>query len=176
MGCFISVNIIIAILFIIWDHVFVEMGVWGFRSDYLTGLFVTKNIPLVEGFFRISFTCFLTYFVIREYFSNINKLYKSRIVTSVLIIFSFIIFTLNIEKIYTAYTFGLLSFVLLCFYRKITINTMTISYISILTFMFLSNGFLTGMFIENEVVWNNDLQSLGFRIFTIPVEDFFMFT
>jgi lycopene cyclase domain-containing protein len=39
--------------------------------------------------------------------------------------------------------------------------------------MLLSNGLLTGMFIENEVVWYNDLQNLGFRIFTIPIEDFF---
>ena len=75
---------------------------------------------------------------------------------------------------YTAYTFGLLSIVLLfCLYRKINLLTITISFISILPFMFLSNGLLTGMFIENEVVWYNDVQNLGFRIFTIPIEDFF---
>jgi lycopene cyclase domain-containing protein len=75
---------------------------------------------------------------------------------------------------YTAYTFGLLSIVLLfCFYRKINLHTITISFISILPFMFISNGLLTGMWIENEVVWYNDFQNLGFRIFTIPIEDFF---
>ena len=74
---------------------------------------------------------------------------------------------------YTDYTFGLLTFVLLfCLYRNINLNTITISFISILPFMFLSNGLLTGIFIENEVVWYNDLQSLCFRILTISIEDF----
>ena len=173
---FIPANIIIAILFIIWDHIFVEIGVWGFRSDYLTGLFLTQNIPIEEGlfFFCIPYACVFTYFVIREYFPNINKLYKSRIITSFLIILSSILFIYNFEKMYTSYTFGLLSMALLfCLYRKININTITISFISILPFMFISNGLLTGMFIENEVVWYNDVQNLGFRIFTIPIEDFF---
>ena len=60
---FIPANIIIAILFIIWDHIFVEMGVWGFRSDYLTGLFITQNIPLEEGLFFICipYACVLGY-------------------------------------------------------------------------------------------------------------------
>lgn len=173
---FIPANIIIAILFIIWDHIFVEMGVWGFNSDYLTGLFITQNIPVEESlfFFCIPYACVFTYFVVREYFPNINKLYKSKIVTSVLIIFSSILFINNLEKMYTSYTFGLLSIVLLfCLYRKININTISISFISILPFMLISNGLLTGMWIENEVVWYNDLENLGFRIFTIPVEDFF---
>ena len=173
---FIPANIIIAILFIIWDHIFVEMGVWGFRSDYLTGLFITQNIPLEEGLFFICipYACVFTYFVIREYYPKINLIYKSRITLSILFIFSSILFISNIDKMYTAYTFGLLSIVLLfCFYRRINVNTITISFISILPFMFLSNGLLTGMFIENEVVWYNDVQNLGFRIFTIPIEDFF---
>ena len=75
---------------------------------------------------------------------------------------------------YTSYTFGLLSFVLFYYlYRRININTITISFISILPFMLIINGLLTGMYIENEVVWYNDLHNLGFRIFTIPFEDFF---
>ena len=112
--------------------------------------------------------------MISEYYPKINLIYKSRITISILFLLSSILFISNIDKMYTAYTFGLLSIVLLfCFYRRINVNTITISFISILPFMFLSNGLLTGMFIENEVVWYNDVQNLGFRIFTIPIEDFF---
>ena len=114
--------------------------------------------------------------MIREYYPTINLINKSRVTISILIILSSILFMSNIDKVYTAYTFGLLSIVFLfCLYRKINIYTITItiSFISILPFMFLSNGLLTGMFIENEVVWYNDVQNLGFRIFTIPIEDFF---
>ena len=171
---FIPANIILAILFIIWGHIFVEMGVWGFRSDYLTGLFITQNIPLEKGLFFICipYACVFTYFVIREYYPNINLIYKSRITISSFIILSSFLFISNIDKMYTAYTFGLLSIVLLfCLYRRI--NAITISFISILPFMFISNWLLTGMWIENEVVWYNDLENLGFRIFTIPLGDFF---
>ena len=119
------------------------MRVWGFRSDYLTGLFVTDNIPLEEVFFIcIPYACVFTYFVIREYYPKINLIYKSKITISILIILSSILFISNINKMYTAYTFGLSSYVLLfCLYRNINLNTITISFISILPFMLLSNGF-----------------------------------
>jgi hypothetical protein len=68
------------------------MGVWGFRSDYLTGLFITQNIPLEEGLFFICipYACVFTYFVIKEYFPNINDLFKSRITISISFIINFI--------------------------------------------------------------------------------------
>jgi len=115
--------------------------------------------------------------VISEYYPKINLIYKSKITITILIVLSSILFISNIDKMYTDYTSGLLTFVLLfCLYRNINLNTITISFISILPFMFLSNGLLTGIFIENEVVWYNDLQSLGFRILTISIEYFFMAT
>ena len=35
------------------------------------------------------------------------------------------------------------------------------------------NSILTGSFIEGEVVWYNDVDTLGIRLGTIPVEDVF---
>ena len=51
------------------------------------------------------------------------------------------------------------------------LNRFYITFLIILVPFFLVNGILTGSFIEEEVVWYNELEITGFRIFTIPVED-----
>tara|TARA_B100001027_G_C16264851_1_gene331422 strand:+ start:1047 stop:1253 length:207 start_codon:yes stop_codon:yes gene_type:complete len=36
---------------------------------------------------------------------------------------------------------------------------------------FIVNGILTGSWIENQIVWYDNLENLGIRMGTIPVED-----
>jgi lycopene cyclase domain-containing protein len=48
-----------------------------------------------------------------------------------------------------------------------------LSYTAILPFFILSNGILTGSFFIEPIVWYNDVENLGTRLFNIPVEDIF---
>ncbi|MGB0178070.1 MAG: lycopene cyclase domain-containing protein, partial [Owenweeksia sp.] len=48
-----------------------------------------------------------------------------------------------------------------------------LSYLFVLIPFFIVNGILTGFGIEEEVVWYNDQENMGTRIFTIPFEDAF---
>ena len=47
------------------------------------------------------------------------------------------------------------------------------SYLIILIPFLLVNGLLTGSFLDNPIVWYSESEILGYRIFTIPVEDAF---
>ena len=48
-----------------------------------------------------------------------------------------------------------------------------IAYAFLLIPFLIINSILTGSFIDSEVVWYNNQHTLGIRIGTIPVEDFF---
>ena len=53
-----------------------------------------------------------------------------------------------------------------------TLHRFYISYLVILIPFVIVNGILTGSFINEPVVWYNNSENFGVRVFTIPVEDF----
>ncbi len=57
--------------------------------------------------------------------------------------------------------------------KKINIRIMIVSYIMIFPFFLLSNGILTGSIIDKPIVWYNNMENIGVRMFTIPIEDSF---
>jgi lycopene cyclase domain-containing protein len=90
-------------------------------------------------------------------------------------IFSAGIFVFNIDKLYTAVTFGLITVTLARifllnrkWFRKYSAH-LFIAWIIALLPMFFINGQLTGL----PVLIYNNTENLGVRIGTIPVEDFF---
>ena len=61
-------------------------------------------------------------------------------------------------------------FIALLFFRT-HLQGFYASFILILIPFFIVNGILTGSFIETPIVSYNNLENLGIRLFTIPVED-----
>ena len=172
---------LIAIPFLIWDGIFTVKGVWGFNSDYFLGIKLF-NMPLEEWlfFFCIPYACLFTHEVLKYYSPNfkLNKSYT--LILSVLLIF-FVSFLLiyNFGKLYTTVNF--ISFlVIIIFSLKYHLKTLQEYYPSFLIILIpflIVNGILTGSFIDEPVVWYNNSENLGFRIFTIPFEDvFYAFT
>lgn len=163
--------------FIIWDIYFTALGIWGFNAVYLTGVAVI-NLPLEEWmfFFCIPYACLFTYqalnyLIIKHWFITWQK--QITITLVVLLMITGIIF---FEKAYTSTTFVLLSIFLLLhlyWFKSDFLGNFYLSYAFILIPFFIVNGILTGSFIPEEVVWYNNQENLGFRIFTIPVEDIF---
>ncbi|APG65508.1 lycopene cyclase [Tenacibaculum todarodis] len=173
---FISI-LLVAIPFLIWDGLFTINGIWGFNSDYFIG---TKffGMPMEEWlfFFCIPYACLFTHEVLKYYVPNF-KLSKSVtvILSFLLIVLVLLLLIFNFGKWYTTLNFSV--FLLLMVYSlKYHIKTLQEYYPSFLVILIpflIVNGILTGSFIEEPVVWYNNDENLGFRIFTIPFEDVF---
>ena len=170
---FFKANIIVTLLFVIWDAIFTYIGIWGFNDTYLTGINIL-NLPVEEVLFFICipFACVFSYFAF-QFFFKMNILQKSQIILSyVLIILLLVSAIYNYNKLYTSISFFGTSFYLIYLvYKKIDLSLHYLTYFFVLPFFILSNGVLTGSFLIEPIVWYNDAENLGIRIGNIPIED-----
>lgn len=171
-----SAILITASFFLIWDQLFTVNGVWKFNERYVTGAYFF-HLPLEEVLFFICipYACLFTYYSLKKlvFKDSGNEVSVKWVYSFSLVFLLFAIFYLN--RLYTFYTFLFLSltFLLCRNYLRKNILTFFKQYLILLVPMFIVNGILTGTGIEEEVVWYNDIENSGFRIGTIPIEDFF---
>jgi lycopene cyclase domain-containing protein len=166
-----------ALIFIIWDIYFTEQGIWGFNADYLTGVYLF-GLPLEEWlfFFAIPYACVFTYFCIKKLIPKKPATNRYKIFTFVLTSLLLVTGILNTDRLYTSVTFfftGLFLLLHLYFFKMNYLKDFYLSYAAIYILPFvLVNGALTGLFTEQAIVWYNNEENLGMRIFTIPLEDY----
>lgn len=172
----ISISIFITLLlFISWDIPFTQNGFWGFNDTYFIGA-TLFDLPIEEWLFFICipYACIFTHFALLYYFPDLkfgsNKSTKS--FTIVLIIALSILALLNYDKWYTLIISAYCAVLLIIALNDLELlKRYYITFLVMLIPFFLVNGVLTGSFITDEVVWYNNAENLGIRIFTIPIED-----
>jgi lycopene cyclase domain-containing protein len=164
-------------VFICWDVIFTHRGIWGFNERYLMGINLF-GLPLEEYLFfmTVPYASVFTLCVLEEYFPSFRL--RGRQVGAVslfLVVFLLVLAVVYLDRAYTAVNFffaaGLIGWVY--FARRELLARFYPGYGVILVPFVLVNGVLTGSFIEEPVVWYNDLENLGIRVGTIPVEDIF---
>jgi len=98
---------------------------------------------------------------------------SSNIITNALIIALALVTVFNYDKWYTLVNFSYATILLLIvkFCNHEILKKYLLTFLVMLIPFFIINGILTGSFIENEVVWYNNDENLGLRLFTIPIED-----
>lgn len=168
--------VIIGLFFIIGDVCFTKIGVWGFNPRYHLNILVC-GLPVEEWLFFIviPYASIFLHESVVLYFPQFRLSQAvSRRFTSVLIVVVSMLVLFNIDKIYTLYHLGLLVIVLIIslFDKTETISRFYMSFLVILIPFIAVNAILTGSFIDEEVVWYNNDENLGIRLFTIPIEDF----
>jgi lycopene cyclase domain-containing protein len=161
---------ITGLVFIVWDHFFTEMGVWEFNPKYVIGLEIF-SLPLEEWLFFIiiPFACVFIYENIKvwkgEYF-----LKWSKYIFFTLVVLLTLAGLINYEKIYSLWAFIGAAIIILIHYflfREKFLGIFLIAYLIHLLPFFVVNGILTS---EPVVIYNN-MENLGIRLGTIPVED-----
>ncbi|WP_271856368.1 lycopene cyclase domain-containing protein [Patiriisocius marinus] len=173
-GLFIGIIIMMA-LFIPWDIIFTNNGFWGFNNIYISG-FKLLNLPIEEWLFFICipYACMFTHYSLRYFYPKLAFGKRATSITYI-ILQCIMIITLwyNYDKWYTLINFGYAILLLGLVYnlKREQLQKFLPTFIIILLPFFLINGILTGSFIENQVVWYNNTENLGIRIFTIPIED-----
>ena len=174
---FFLANILSAVLFIGWDIFFTKIGVWGFNSNYVLGVYIF-NLPIEEilFFICIPFSCVFTYHCLNLFF---QIKWNSKTEDIFVISLSTVLLTIGIcfySKLYTSATFISLSVFLLIlkYFAKVNwLAKLIIMYPVLLIPFFIVNGILTGSGLQQPVVWYNNSQNLEIRLLTIPVEDIF---
>ncbi|QRR00970.1 lycopene cyclase domain-containing protein [Dyadobacter sandarakinus] len=163
--------------FIIWDSFFTKIGVWGFNPKYLCGIYLF-NLPIEEilFFICIPYACMFTYYVFRNWKGVDYKIRSEKPVTALFLLVSLAGVVVFRDRWYTLYALAGL-FVFLGFlhfvYKCRWLSLFYFSHMFLLVPFFIVNGILTGTGLDEPVVWYNNAENVGVRLFTIPVEDVF---
>ena len=176
-SAFFPAVLLTGLVFIVWDMYFTGLGVWGFNERYVTGIEI-GNLPIEEVlfFFCIPYACVFTFHCLDLFITSRNKSQVGKFLTVLFAIALVLVGLFNIGKIYTSSTFLSLALVLLLsnyVFRIGWLYRFYLIYGVLLVPFFIVNGILTGTGIEEEVVWYNPEEFMGYRIGTIPVEDIF---
>ena len=165
-----------AFFYIVWDALFTAQGIWHFNEKYICGIqFYGLPIEEILFFFVVPYCCVFIYECIRCYFPNIkSNAFSNNFLRMIALVLGIACFFVA-GKDYSFYTFLFLSITLLLFwvfektFPEFNSAAFLVSYTVILIPFLIVNGFLTAI----PVVEYNDAENLGFRIYTIPLEDVF---
>ncbi len=168
--------LVMMLVFVPWDIIFTEHAIWSFSHRYVVGVFVL-GLPLEEWLFFIviPYCIVFTYEVLRYFFPRIVFPVTARWGAIVL---GIALLALALFNTHRTYTFVVMHFtgvlVLVQAYlgsHRTWLSHFFLTYLVMLFPFLIINGALTGMFTPEPVVSYNDMENLGIRIFTIPVED-----
>lgn len=163
------------IIFIPWDVWFTKMGVWGFNPDYYLGKKIFE-LPIEEWLFFICipYACVFMHYALLELYPKWT--YSKRlgnIITITLLLMFVLLIVFNHNKWYPLVNYGLAIIILMIvhFVNKSLLFQYYKTFLIMLIPFFLVNGILTGTGINEQVVWYDNNENLGFRVLTIPFED-----
>ena len=174
---FVPANLIVSLVFIIWDALFTKIGVWWFNEQYLLGIYIL-GLPLEEilFFLCIPYACLFSYHCFGVWRQNQLRSYPTRIISLALLLFGAVFILVYPTRIYTFVNFTVMNLFILyvAFLRpKKWLGQLYFTYLIMILPFLVVNGILTGTGLDQAIVNYNPHEFVGFRILTIPFEDTF---
>lgn len=166
---------VVAAVFLSVDELMTQLGVWGFNTRYLSGIFVGE-LPLEEYLFFVTVP-FSGLFIYEAVSRLLRTDFMVRWALPIALFFALsagILAWQLAPRIYSVYVFGTVAIVAttqLLFARSLWLGRFFVSYAIMLVPFFVMNGWLTGAFTPEPIVWYDDFQFSGIRMGTIPFED-----
>ncbi|MBX7050413.1 MAG: lycopene cyclase domain-containing protein [Flavobacteriales bacterium] len=180
--------VVMMLLFIPWDIYFTAQGVWGFNDKYTIGWKVA-GLPLEEYLFFICipYACLFTYHCFQVLIQKLKGEKFYRMLSWFMAVIFLLVAITHMGKAYT-FTAHLLAaiflFVHLFIFRVEYLHRFMHMFVIILIPFIASNGVLTGITfweypfinvhpeqITEKIVWYNQEENTGIRIFSMPVDD-----
>ncbi|WP_167610482.1 lycopene cyclase domain-containing protein [Maribellus sediminis] len=161
-----------AVIFIIWDMRFTEIGIWTFNPKYILGE-TLNGLPIEEWlfFFVVPFFSLYIYEILQQKLIRFNQPNIFVALTLVLLVVFALIAYFYRKNLYTFFTFFLLTiyFGYTTFRNNFKKNfpKFYLSYVAALVPFLILRGILTAL----PVISFNSEHIINIHIFTVPVED-----
>lgn len=162
---------VVGFLFIVWDIIFTEWGIWHFSETYTLG-WGMAGLPFEEWLFflTVPYACVFTYQTLKYYVKKDILKPVAYPVSWFLILVSLTLAIINYDRLYTSVTLSLLALILLLnilIIKPSYLGRFYLSYLIVFVPFLLINGILTAL----PVVIYDNSENLAIRLGTIPVED-----
>jgi len=160
-------------VYILWDIWFTKAGIWGFNHNYTREVYLL-GLPVEEWLFFlvVPYCCIFLYEVLRYFVKRFYYPDFSRILIYVLLVLLIgsLPFVWHRTYTFTSSAFTSLMLILQLFQKtyKTWFSGFMLTYLVSLIPFLIVNGFLTSI----PVVWYDNAENLGIRIYTVPLEDF----
>jgi lycopene cyclase domain-containing protein len=170
-------TILISFVYIAWDEVYTQWGVWGFNPEHLQGVYV-GHLPIEEicFFLFVPYACIFVYACLKAYFPKVNLQIISKFFAIVFGSVSLLLAIVYYDNQYTGVA-ALLAFLLTVYFyflKKVEwYADFVFTFLIVQIPFFFVNGALTGMFTREPIVWYNEEEIIGLRWVSIPFEDTF---
>ena len=165
--------LVIGAIYLIWDTWFTAAGIWGFNHNF-TRDFYLLGLPLEEWLFFlvVPYSCIFLYEVLRYFVKRFYSPNFSRVIIYLLLLILLGSIPFILDRTYTLVTFSFTALMLVLQLVQKTYKTwfsgFLIAYIVSLVPFLVVNGILTSL----PVVWYNNAENLGVRVYTVPLDDF----